>query len=105
MPRMLLPLIACFCLLFGLQGCRCSTGLHERDPGSGGAEMQQGGEQGPAMWCRACAKKGFTACKRVDGAQDEDTLRRKAEVAACAEVGISEKECTAEVLSMVECGP
>jgi len=56
-------------------------------------------------WCRACAKgQSFTACKRVDGTEPEEALKRKAELTACKDVGLSEAECTGPVLSHVQCG-
>jgi hypothetical protein len=53
----------------------------------------------------ACAKAGFTACKRVEGHGTEEALRRRAELAACEDVGIPEAKCDDEVLSNVRCAP
>jgi hypothetical protein len=48
--------------------------------------------------------RGFTACKRVDGQEPEETLRVKARLAACKDVGLTEQECTDSVVSHVQCG-
>jgi hypothetical protein len=77
------------------------TGEEAQGSQSGQGEVTS---NAPMKWCRACAMRGFTACKRVDGQESEETLRRKAELAACKDVGLDEAQCTGSVLSHVKCG-
>jgi len=91
----------CACLL--MASCKCRSDLGEsKGPAAAGEVQGQG--TGPLRWCRACAVRGFTACKRVDGQEPEETLRRKAEITACKDVGLTEEQCTPDVLRFTKCG-
>lgn len=95
----LLVLVAC---TIATPGCKCQSDLGEVQ---GGGETVTQPADGPMRWCRACARgQAFTACKRVDGTEPEETLKRKAELTACQDVGLGEAECAGAVLSNVQCG-
>jgi hypothetical protein len=99
--RAMLPVAILLGCLAGPGGCRCGSHIGEVEADAGSAQPAAGG---PMRWCRACAMRSFTACKRVDGQEPEEVLKRKAELAACADVGLSEQECTGSVLSHQDCG-
>ena len=96
-------LVIAACLVF-TPGCKCQSDLGEV-PESGETATAPAAADGPLRWCRACAKgQAFTACKRVDGQEPEETLKRKAELTACKDVGLSDAECSGQILSNVQCG-
>ncbi len=97
--------VATFALLVG--GCRCSSDLPEPLPSPTvdvPVTPSPPVANGPKVWCMACAKAGFTACKRVEGRDGEKSVRRRAEIAACKDVGIAEADCSGDKLSNVKCG-
>lgn len=103
MARMLSALAVLVALLVVAPGCKCQSGLEEGQEGQTVAAPASG--DGQMRWCRACARgPSWTSCKRVDGTEPEETLRRKAELAACKDVGLAEAECAGQILSNVQCG-
>ncbi len=103
MPRMLPALLAFAACLVLAPGCKCQSELGEVQ--ESGGTVAGTAVEGPMRWCRACARgASFTACKRVDGVEPEETLRRKAELTACKDVGLAEAECAGPVLTNVQCG-
>lgn len=104
MERILQTILITGCLL-AFQGCRCDSGMEGKTSPAAEAAKDRVTSNAPMRWCRACALgKAFTACKRVDGQEDEETLTRKAELAACKDVGLGEEQCTGGVLSHIQCG-
>jgi hypothetical protein len=104
MARTLVALLVLVACLVVAAGCKCQSELGET-PEAGGTATEQATGDGPMRWCRACARgQAFTACKRVDGTEPEETLRRKAEITACTDVGLDEAACSGPVLSNVQCG-
>ncbi|MBW2260800.1 MAG: hypothetical protein JRG91_02420 [Deltaproteobacteria bacterium] len=96
-------LVVAACLVFA-PGCKCQSELGEGTETGGTVEAPATGD-GQMRWCRACAKgQAFTACKRVDGQEPEETLKRKAELTACKDVGLGEAECAGPILTNVQCG-
>ena len=103
MARTLAALIVLAACLAIAPGCKCQSELGE-EPEAGGTVTAPAGD-GQLRWCRACARgQAFTACKRVDGTEPEETLKRKAELTACKDVGLQEAECAGPIISNVQCG-
>lgn len=103
MARTLAALLVLTACLFITPGCKCQSELGEVQESGGTASGTQ--VEGPMRWCRACARgASFTACKRVDGVEPEETLKRKAELTACKDVGLAEAECAGPILTNVQCG-
>jgi hypothetical protein len=96
-------LLLAACLVFA-PGCKCQSELGETQGGGATITAPPAGD-GQLRWCRACARgQAFTACKRVDGTEPEETLKRKAELTACKDVGLDEAACAGPILSNVQCG-
>lgn len=103
--QIVLPIMLVLAALV-LGGCRCDTPMPEqnRPPQRQAPVTPPAQGDGPMVWCMACAKAGFTACKRVEGRDGEENVKRRAELAACEDVGIPEDRCTGDVLNNVKCG-
>jgi hypothetical protein len=103
--RNLVMLLFVLSTTFALASCRCDSGIgSDQTPPPLVTAPDPPPADGPMMWCMACAKAGFTACKRVEGRDGEDAVRRRAELAACKDVAIADDQCTGDVLSNVKCG-
>ena len=104
MARILPILLTAICLP-ALSGCRCESGMQEKTTQAVETASDRVTSNAPMRWCRACARgQAFTACKRVDGQEDEETLKRKAGLTACKDVGLGDEQCKGEILSHVTCG-
>ena len=55
-------------------------------------------------YCQVCAVRNFYSCQRIVATGSENEVKRKAELAACKDVGYNEKECTLDKIKFVECG-
>jgi len=82
-------------------GCRCRSDLDVEEGKEAGVVS---GDVPVLRWCRACALKNFLACKRVTGVGPESEIMRKAELAACKEIGYTPEECTPDKIRFAECG-
>jgi len=86
-------------------GCRCRSDLGEEEGSKApvASSVVSSGDQ-VARWCRACALKNFLSCKRVTGTGSEAEIRRKAELAACKDIGFAPEQCTQDRIRFVDCG-
>ncbi|MFH1438761.1 MAG: hypothetical protein ABIJ56_23830 [Pseudomonadota bacterium] len=86
-------------------GCRCRSDLGEEEGSKAPvASSAVSSDDQVNRWCRACALRNFLSCKRETGTGTEAEIRRKAELAACRDIGFAPEQCTEDRIRFVDCG-